>query len=108
MLRLSKNEYTALHYLRKELEGKCNLIDFKVFGSKARGDDCEGSDIDIMIEMEEYTPAIESLVDDLIFSINLEYDTFISATIFGREELETGPLSESPIYKVIEREGVRL
>lgn len=108
MLKLEKNEYTALHRLKKGLEERLVLIDFKIFGSKARGDASEGSDIDVMIELEKYTPANESIVDDLIFSINLEYDTFISATIFGREELEAGPLSESPIYKVIERDDVRL
>jgi predicted nucleotidyltransferase len=108
MLRLAENEYAALHRLRKELEERFSLIDIIVFGSKARGDDSEDSDIDIMIKLERYTPAIESVVDDIIFSINLYYDTFISATIFGKDELESGPLSESPIYKVIEREGVRL
>lgn len=108
MLRLAENEYGALHRLRKELEERFNLVDIRVFGSKARGDDSEDSNIDIMIKLEKHTPAIESVVDDLIFSINLHYDTFISATIFGSDELESGPLSESPIYKVIEREGVRL
>jgi uncharacterized protein len=108
MLRLSKNEQSALHRLNKELEANFGLVDFRIFGSKARGDAVEDSDIDVMIELEDYTPAIESKLDDMIFSINLEHDTFISATIFDREELESGPLSESPIYKVIEREGIRL
>lgn len=108
MLSLLDNEYAALNGLRKELEERFGLVEFRIFGSKARGDATEGSDIDVMIELEKYTPAIESDVDDLIFSTNLAHDTFISATIFGRDELESGPLSESPLYKVIEREGIRL
>jgi uncharacterized protein len=107
MTGLSKIEKAALHRLRQELKANHGLIDFMVFGSKARGDFNKDSDIDVMIELEKYTPEVESAVDNIIFSINLEYDTFISATIFGREELESGPLSESPIYKAIEREGVR-
>jgi hypothetical protein len=36
------------------------------------------------------------------------HDAFISAVIFGKKEIEEGPLSESPIYKVCKREGVSL
>jgi hypothetical protein len=32
----------------------------------------------------------------------------ISALVFGKDEIEEGPMSESPIYKVIQREGVPL
>jgi hypothetical protein len=44
----------------------------------------------------------------MIYQINLNYDVFISALIFGKDELEDGPMSEAPIYKVIQREGVSL
>ena len=107
-MQLSNNELAALEAFQRELRTKFGLIDLRLFGSKARGDATEDSDIDVMIELELYTPAIESEIDDLIFSLNLTYDTFISATIFSRDELENGPLSESPLYKAVEREGVRL
>jgi hypothetical protein len=103
---LSENERTALARLKKALEGRFNVIDFRVFGSKARGEATPESDIDVMIEVEDYNPAVESGIDDLIFSINVEFDCFISAVIFGRKELEEGPLGESPLYRVIAKEGV--
>jgi hypothetical protein len=40
--------------------------------------------------------------------INLEHDVFISALVFGKDELEEGPMSEAPIYKIIQKEGVPL
>lgn len=107
-MRLSKNELAALEVFQRELRTKFGLIDMRLFGSKARGDATEDSDVDVMVELEQFTPAIESGIDDLIFSLNLAYDTFISATIFSRDELQNGPLSESPLYKAVEREGVRL
>jgi predicted nucleotidyltransferase len=103
---LSENERIALAKLKKALEGRFNVIDFRVFGSKARGEATPESDIDVMIEVEDYNPAVESGIDDLIFSINVEFDCFISAVIFGRKELEEGPLGESPLYRVIAKEGV--
>jgi len=36
-------------------------------------------------------------------------DSFqLSPAIFSRKELEEGPLSESPLYKAIQREGIPL
>lgn len=107
-LHLKDNELSAIGKLKKALMEKFNLIDFRIFGSKARGDAFPDSDIDVMIEIEDYTPEIESAIDDIVFEINLAYDCFISTVIFSRKELEEGPLDESPLYKVIEREGVKV
>ena len=105
---LSSNEKKALRALKNILSEKYSILDFRIYGSKAKGTDVQGSDIDIMIVLEDHSPAIESEIDDLIFDINLKYDCFISALYFGRNELEFGPLAESPIYKKIMHEGVRL
>lgn len=105
---LSTKEHSALVQLKRELAQRFTLIDFRVYGSKARGKASVESDIDVMIEIEEYNNAAESEIDEIVFKINLEYDCFISTVIFGRRELEEGPLSESPLYKAIEREGVRV
>ena len=76
--------------LKEALSKNIGLIDFCLFGSKVRGNAAPDSDI-----------------DDIVFKINLSFDCFISTIIFGRAELE-GPLSESPIYKTIEKEGIRI
>jgi predicted nucleotidyltransferase len=105
---LSSNESNALRAVKNLVTEKYNVLDLRIYGSKAKGTDVQGSDIDIMIVLEDHSPAIESEIDDLIFDINLKYDCLISALYFGRNELEFGPLAESPIYKKIIQEGVRL
>ena len=105
---LSGNERAAIGKLKRALEERFTLIDFRVFGSKARGEATPESDVDVMIEIEDYNPAAESEIDDIVFKINLEHDCLISTVIFGRRELEEGPLGESPLYHVIEREGVKV
>ena len=102
------NEKKALDALKARLQKKYALLDFKVYGSKARGSDTPDSDLDVMLVIDKLTPLVESEIDDLIFEINLEYDCLITALFFDREELEFGPLSASPIYKKILQEGVRL
>lgn len=103
---LKKKETGALRALKEEIGKRYSILDFRVFGSKARGDDSPYSDIDVMIKLPELPPAIESEIYDLVFDINLKYDCFISLTIFTSHEIEEGPMSESPIFKTIMKEGV--
>jgi uncharacterized protein len=107
-MKLTANEERALKRLQKELSGRYPIIDFRLYGSKARGEGREDSDLDVMIELPDYDRAVVEEIDDIVYQINLEHDVFISALVFGRDELEKGPMSESPIYKVIQREGVPL
>lgn len=103
---LRKNEEDAVRVLKERLAAGYSLLDFRIFGSKIRGDDTPHSDIDIMIELSEVNPVIESEIYDIVFDVNLQNDCFISVILFGKNEIEDGPMSESPIYKVIMKEGV--
>ena len=92
---MQPNERAAIFKLKRELEKALNLVDYRVFGSKARYEESPESDIDVMIEVENYTPEVETLIDELVFEINLDHDCLISAVIFGSKELHEGPLRES-------------
>ncbi len=92
--------------LKRVLRERCGATSVVVYGSKARGDDAPDSDIDVMVVLEDYTPQIEAAVDEAVYEINLAHDCLISVVIFGRRELEEGPLGESPLYKRILAEGV--
>lgn len=105
---LQPHELRALGDLKRSLVQDFNLVDFRVFGSKVKGTAEADSDIDVMIELEELTPTRSDTVFDLIFDVNLQHEVFISAVLFGRNELEEGPMSASPLFKAIERDGVRL
>ncbi len=103
---LTWNEKKAIADLKAQLMNMVGVFDVKLFGSKARGDATEDSDVDIMIETAEVTPEAQSQIFDLVFRINLKNDTFISVVTFDRTELRDGPMSESPLYKKIQQEGV--
>jgi predicted nucleotidyltransferase len=107
-MKLAENEEKALKELREELFAKYPIIDIRLYGSKVRGEGSEDSDLDIMIEIPKYDWAMVAEIDELIYRINLTYDVFISALVFGKDELEEGPMSEAPIYKVIHREGISI
>jgi predicted nucleotidyltransferase len=103
---ITPNEKRALKELRTKLSENYSLVDFRLYGSKAKGTDIPESDLDVMIVLEVCSPIVESEIDDLIFNINLQHDCFITALFFSRSELDTGALSESPVYKKILQEGI--
>jgi predicted nucleotidyltransferase len=106
LLKLADHERAAILLLREALGEKYGLRDFRIFGSKARGDALPDSDIDVIAEVEDIVPEELSKVYDLVFDLNLAHECFISLVLFTRREIEEGPMSESPLYRAVAREGV--
>jgi predicted nucleotidyltransferase len=92
--------------LKNRLSGVVQLIDFKVFGSRARGDDDEFSDLDVFIEVEVINAALHDAISEAVWDVGYQNYTVISPLIFTRDELENSPLKVSQIVQVIAEEGV--
>src|SRR3989337_1595489 len=76
-MKLAENEERALKELREELVAKYPIIDIRLYGSKARGEGRQDSDLDVMIEIPAYDRGMVAEIDDIIYRINLEHDVFI-------------------------------
>lgn len=105
---LAANETQVLRALKKRLQDRYDLLEMKVFGSKARGEAAPDSDIDLFILLRKVNWQIEREIYDLCFEINLEYNVFISPVIFSEKELEDLSMKSSPFVTTIEREGIPL
>jgi len=103
---ISGNEKKALKALQTELSTAFRVRDLRLFGSKVRGKDTPGSDLDVLIVLEDSSAAVEERIDGLIFDLNLKFDCFITPLYFSSAEIESGPLSESPVYKKALAEGI--
>ncbi len=103
---LNDNEKKAVESLKTKLMDRFDVKDMRLFGSKVKGQAGPDSDVDIMIELAKRSPQIESEIDDITFEVNLRNDSFITTILFGQDELERGPMKESPIYKAIQKEGI--
>ncbi|MCL5673098.1 MAG: nucleotidyltransferase domain-containing protein [Deltaproteobacteria bacterium] len=94
--------------LKKRLSEAVQLIDLRVFGSRARGDEGEYSDMDIFIELSYLNKQQKQKIQDIIWEIGFENSIYISPLIFTRYELENSPLRFSPIVKNIFEEGIKV
>ncbi len=82
------------------------IIDFKVFGSRARGDADEYSDMDIFLKVESMNRELKEKVSDIAWEIGFNHCMVLSILIFTKDEIENSPLKISPIVKNILEEGV--
>lgn len=94
--------------LKKRLSAAVKLLDFRVFGSRIRGDADEYSDMDVFLEVESLDAEIKALIKEIVWEVGFDNYLVISSLIFTRDELENSPLRVSPIIRSIEEEGMRI
>jgi predicted nucleotidyltransferase len=76
-----------------------------LFGSYARGDYNQNSDLDVMIVLDTYRSYWDGLVRsaELASDLSLEHDVTISRTIMTEEQWKTGDL---PVLMNVRAEGI--
>ena len=108
MNRINPRDYEIACELKRRLVDAVELIDFKIYGSKARGDDDEYSDLDVFIEVVSLDKETKDLISEIAWQVSLENSIFISPLVFSVDETENSPLRASPILLNIKEEGVRV
>ncbi len=103
---LIKKEREAIEAAVEMLKKAYPVDRIVLYGSKARGDSDEHSDIDLLIiatrllHWREEKDIVETL-----FDIGMEYDVLFSPLFTSKSEWEGGLFMEFPIYREIIRDG---
>ena len=100
--------YIIAKELRERLSSVVSIIDFRVFGSRAKGYATEFSDMDVFIEVENINKELEGKINDISWEVGFQNSVHISPLVFTRHEIEDTPLRVSPIVKNIREEGVEI
>ena len=84
------------------------ILQFRVFGSRARGDATAGSDLNVFLVVDHVNASLRERISEVAWEVGFENDVVLSTFVITSEQLEHGPLGVSPIIRQIEKEGVRL
>ncbi len=106
---LDHSEEAAIKELILQLKQNFNIENIILFGSAARNQKDEESDIDILIiTTQPYNRTERHEITDLVFEINLKYGTNISTIVIDKHSWEQGPVSVLPIKEEIDQDGIVL
>jgi uncharacterized protein len=82
-------------------------VELRIFGSVARGDYHEHSDIDILVVLPvKVDNTVEEQVFDMAYDIELEYGLVIGTIVYSRDFWYSDRAAVMPLYKNIQREGL--
>ena len=107
---LSPNEYSAVreyvNHIHNDFPGR--ILAVILFGSKARGDAGEESDIDlfVLVDMEDHT--LRSDLWRIASDVSLEHNVVLSVRVFAQERWAETRRIRLPLFRSIEANGILL
>lgn len=108
---LNRIEEEAITKLKNLLSQKLgdNLKNVLLYGSKARGDYNNDSDIDILVVADTVTPDVKDIIRDAVLDIQLEYSLPIAAHIRSLDYINAQRNNGLNLFiHNVEREGIRV
>jgi predicted nucleotidyltransferase len=107
-VKLAPNEREALAEIRRRLFEALSIEQIILFGSVARGEADEESDIDLLVVTTEPMTRLErhEKITDTITEVNLQYDTNFSTLVVDKRAWEEGVFRVLSIKEDILMDGV--
>jgi predicted nucleotidyltransferase len=106
---LKKNEKEALSELKSQLKQRIPDAEIILYGSKARGDSEELSDIDLLILIDKKVDRkLKEKIVDIRYDIELKYDVVFGLVIENKNFWDSSLANAMPFHKNVEREGILL
>jgi predicted nucleotidyltransferase len=103
---MTSKDYKIAKELKERLAAQAKLVDLRVFGSRARGDAEQESDMDVFVEVESLTPEVKEKIHETTWEVGFKNFMVISPLIVSRYEVEQTALRSSAIIRSITRDGV--
>ena len=85
-----------------------NLLSLRLFGSRARGEGTEESDLDVLVLVQKRDRDLCRRIVEESLEVDLKYGTNLAPTILTAEEYRQNREYGTPFYRNVEREGVSL
>ncbi len=106
---LKENENKALYGFKQVLLKRFQQADIILYGSKARGDYDEFSDIDLLVLVDsEVDRSLREEVGEIRYEMELKYDVVFGLVIENKDFWDSPLAKAMPLHWNIDREGVMI
>lgn len=105
---MTESDIGTCKELKRRLSVFINIIDYRAYGSRVRGDNDADSDLDIFIEVENLTLDTKRKIQAVACDVSLERQVYISPLLFSRYEIEETATRSSAIVMGIKQEGLAI
>lgn len=105
---MREKERKIVEKFKELVSQKVKVHEVRVFGSRARGDATEESDLDVLIVVDCLDHEIERYISDCAWEAGFSEDIVIMPVAISLDTLKNTPIRESVFIKNVYREGVSL
>jgi uncharacterized protein len=105
---MQEKDFKAIEKLKQLISQKIKVHEVRVFGSRARGDATQESDLDVLIVVDYLDHAIEKYISDCAWEVGFPEDIIIVPVAISLNTLKNSPLRESAFISNVYREGISI
>jgi predicted nucleotidyltransferase len=87
---------------------KVTIHELRVFGSRARGDATDESDLDVLIVVDHLEHSIERYISDCAWEAGFPDDVVVVPIPISIDAIKNSPIRESIFIKNVYHEGIAL
>ena len=103
-----ENRVIVLDFHRRMMERRVPVVRMVLFGSSARGDDDEYSDLDILVVVERNDKDIREAVERCAWEAEFAPGVLIHPVVMTGDEMAHSPKRLSLLLQAVEEEGIRV
>jgi len=107
-VRLKEQEIKVIEKFKSLLEKRFKPHRIILFGSRAKGDAEEYSDMDLVVIVEKADEELKNYISDCAWEAGFEYGIVLVPVVFTRKEWEEGIESQSLFVQAVKKEGISL
>ena len=108
-IHLTPSQDQGLTELLRRLYDQFHIVGVILYGSAARGEADKESDIDLLIlTAEPLSRPARHDITDVVFDVNLRYETNFSTLVLDQHAWETGAVAVLPVKEAILQDGIPL